>query len=428
MEGLGASTRFKEFLQDNGLDERIYTDCPDLPRYIRVNPRFADTCMSDVERELGAKLHPVSWLPGFYTVSGDVGIAGCSAYKEGRIYGIDAASGAAVAALQLSPGDHVLDLCAAPGAKMCMIADILNGAGSVTAVDIAQPRIATCRTLALKYKSPNCRLFLGDGSVFSVPPPSGSTCEVGKQRGRKKRAVAGSGSGPAPVAVTEALPEPFFCNFGGEAAPSYSESAEVAAEEGGGRQHIEINDTPTGSAAAGDHAEGEEDAPRYLRGENDRDEAKPKCGGVYYDAVLVDAECTHDGSIKHLTKYDKWGWDTFERRFLDPERIRSVTNLQRRLLRNGLARLKPGGYLVYSTCSFTRAQNEDVVCAVLQETNGAAELVPIACGEEWPGTPGFLEHTLRFDPRHSNTSGLFVARILKRSNGESTEVQAELAS
>lgn len=32
-----------------------------------------------------------------------------------QIYGIDAASGAAVLALGISPGDHVLDLCAAPG-------------------------------------------------------------------------------------------------------------------------------------------------------------------------------------------------------------------------------------------------------------------------------------------------------------------------
>ena len=32
-----------------------------------------------------------------------------------QIYGIDAASGAAVSALNISAGDHVLDLCAAPG-------------------------------------------------------------------------------------------------------------------------------------------------------------------------------------------------------------------------------------------------------------------------------------------------------------------------
>ena len=31
--------------------------------------------------------------------------------------------------------------------------------------------------------------------------------------------------------------------------------------------------------------------------------------------VLVDAECTHDGSLKHIVKFNKWGWESFEKRF-----------------------------------------------------------------------------------------------------------------
>lgn len=44
--------------------------------------------------------------------------------------------------------------------------------------------------------------------------------------------------------------------------------------------------------------------------------------------VLVDAECTHDGSLKHIQKYDWWGWDSFERRVMDPQRLASITDLQ----------------------------------------------------------------------------------------------------
>lgn len=44
--------------------------------------------------------------------------------------------------------------------------------------------------------------------------------------------------------------------------------------------------------------------------------------------MLVDAECTHDGSLKHITKYEQWGWETFEKRFLNEERIASITSLQ----------------------------------------------------------------------------------------------------
>lgn len=42
----------------------------------------------------------------------------------------------------------------------------------------------------------------------------------------------------------------------------------------------------------------------------------------------MDAECTHDGSLRHIVKYNEWGWDTFERRFLNEERIASITSLQ----------------------------------------------------------------------------------------------------
>lgn len=45
--------------------------------------------------------------------------------------------------------------------------------------------------------------------------------------------------------------------------------------------------------------------------------------------VLVDAECTHDGSLKHMLKFHSWGWDTFERRFLDPDRINNLVALQK---------------------------------------------------------------------------------------------------
>lgn len=44
--------------------------------------------------------------------------------------------------------------------------------------------------------------------------------------------------------------------------------------------------------------------------------------------VLVDAECTHDGSIRHIQKYEHWGWETLRQRVLNAERTDSLTNLQ----------------------------------------------------------------------------------------------------
>lgn len=42
----------------------------------------------------------------------------------------------------------------------------------------------------------------------------------------------------------------------------------------------------------------------------------------------MDAECTHDGSIKHIQKFEQWGWTTLPRRVLDAERTDDLTVLQ----------------------------------------------------------------------------------------------------
>jgi hypothetical protein len=44
--------------------------------------------------------------------------------------------------------------------------------------------------------------------------------------------------------------------------------------------------------------------------------------------VLVDAECTHDGSIKHIQKFEFWGWKSLDRRVLDAERTDNLLQLQ----------------------------------------------------------------------------------------------------
>jgi 16S rRNA C967 or C1407 C5-methylase (RsmB/RsmF family) len=116
---------------------------------------------------------------------------------------------------------------------------------------------------------------------------------------------------------------------------------------------------------------------------------------------------------------------------------------QSSLLAHGFRMLKPGGALVYATCSLTRAQNEGVVAAFLAAAPGAALApVPFAqahaaahrseaaaaqaegpadadvdggappASESFPWAPGGLPHTLRFSALRG-TSGLFLARITK---------------
>ncbi|KAL8143450.1 hypothetical protein V2J09_016482 [Rumex salicifolius] len=368
---------FLEFLKENSLDPSIYTCTDTIPRYIRLKPGN-EKQIEEIEAEISCKLNEVGWLPSFYSLPPYSQIASSKAYQEGKIYGIDAASGAAVLALDISPGDHILDLCAAPGAKLCMLLDFLGDSGSVTGVDIARHRLAACRTMVQKYGiGERCRLFVADGATFSLLPSAGesdveftykewSSKISWKERKRMAKARQGCSILPAP-AITE--PELIF----------YGQHSGVV-----GHKKDEIF----------------------------RLASLTESSNYGYDKVLVDAECTHDGSIRHIQKFENWGWETLRHRVLDAERTDDLTMLQFRLLTNGFKLLKDGGFLVYSTCSLTVAQNEDVVQKFLLE-NPLAEIQEVEDSRGWPCKSGKISKTLRFDPLTSQTSGLFIAKFIK---------------
>lgn len=378
---------FIHFLNENGLDPSIYTMSDLTPRYVRLKPG-CEAYLEEIEAEIECKLGKVAWLPNFYSLPPHIQIANSKAYQEAKIYGIDAASGAAVLALNISLGDHVLDLCAAPGAKLCMILDLLGSSGSVTGVDVARHRLAACRTMLQKYSlGDHCRLFVADGTTFSLFPirvrSDSKSCECGlegkldvykewtsrrpwKERKREAKARASVAS---QLASRIHDPELIF----------YGRNSGVV-----GLSKSELYQTLHCSEVL-------------------------HCG---YDKVLVDAECTHDGSIKHIQKFEQWGWKTLQHRVLNAERTDDLTVLQLLLLTNGFRLLKVGGSLVYSTCSLTVAQNEDVVEQFLSK-NASAELLEIDAAEIWPCKSGRVPNTLRFDPMTSQTSGLFIAKFTK---------------
>ncbi|XP_015889744.3 rRNA (cytosine-C(5))-methyltransferase NOP2C isoform X2 [Ziziphus jujuba] len=376
---------FVEFLEANGVDPSIYSDTDSTPRYIRLKPG-CEAEIDEVEAEIKCKLERVSWLPGFYSLPPNIHIANSKAYQQGKIYGIDAASGAAVSALNISAGDHVLDLCAAPGAKLCLMLDLLGDLGSATGVDVSRHRLAACRTMLQKYASGNrSRLFVADGTAFSLIPirvqPDSKSCESAfgekverfkewtSRRTWKERKKAARARDT--VALLPGIQQPELIFYG-------KHSGIV------GLSKDELYQT---------HSDGD-----FL--------------SSGYDKILVDAECTHDGSIKHIQKFEQWGWKTLEHRVLHAERTDSLTVLQLKLLTNGFRLLKAGGLLVYSTCSLTVAQNEDVVEQFLKE-NAFAELQEIEAAKGWPCRSGLIPKTLRFDPLTSRTSGLFVAKFTK---------------
>ncbi|ORY45129.1 S-adenosyl-L-methionine-dependent methyltransferase [Rhizoclosmatium globosum] len=365
--------KFTQWLADNGVSIKDYEEQESIPRFIRVNPSHITETFA---KELNTELTPVSWLPGlrFYSLDAKMKISGSKGYESGEIYGMDVSSGVAVHALSIDPEDHVLDLCCAPGDLQGNEDSVT---GTVTGVDISKARIATCKNVLRKYKMRRFRLFDADGTTFNVHAPS--------RVGRWTRPTG-------QIAVPE-------LDSDDDTAKGDQDTIVTIPSK---RKDDTPNAPPTKKKA--------KVVPKvkpYLATKLVIGDPQIESPALLYDKVLVDAECTHDGSIAHLKKCDAVGWEKFEENFFDPVKMDALETLQRGLLSNGYRLLKPGGVLVYSTCSFSRRQNEGVVEWFLKE-NSNATLEPIPNAEKFPLAPsldGNPTNMLRFSPSGSGTSG-----------------------
>jgi len=132
--------------------------------------------------------------------------------------------------------------------------------------------------------------------------------------------------------------------------------------------------------------------------EKDGREAPKIVGENVADRVLVDPPCSSDGT---LMKNPDLRWRLLE------EEVPKLAQLQYELLLAGLKMLKPGGYLLYSTCSLLKEQGEDVIQRVVKKKK--AKIVPI----KGPYEEGFLPGTMRAWPHKHNTTGFFYALLTK---------------
>ncbi|MFA6940852.1 MAG: 16S rRNA (cytosine(967)-C(5))-methyltransferase RsmB, partial [Clostridiaceae bacterium] len=78
------------------------------------------------------------------------------------------------------------------------------------------------------------------------------------------------------------------------------------------------------------------------------------------DRVLLDVPCSGLGIIRKKPEI-KWNKNINE--------ISSLINIQRKILSNGSKYLKPGGILVYSTCTLNKKENEDNINWFLEKNN-----------------------------------------------------------
>lgn len=138
---------------------------------------------------------------------------------------------------------------------------------------------------------------------------------------------------------------------------------------------------------------------------------KIESSGVSFDIILADVPCSGEGMQRK---------DEEARKMWSPGLVHDCAMLQREIVSDILPSLRPGGILIYSTCTFNVSENEENV-KWLMETYGL-ENPAIAVEPEW-GIGGSVKegvNALRFMPHRTRGEGLFVALLKKPEDEKSS--------
>lgn len=358
--------------------------------------------MEELSQEFGHEIVQIPSIEGIFRLPGEANIAHTNAFRKGAICGIDITSALAVNALELQENDQVLDLCCAPGKRMIQFFTLLHlnliGAKLVYMANIIGKKCGKYGNITgvdiSKHRLSTCRSMI---KKYKIP------------RARVFLEDGTTFSNGAPNLIEQIV-----------------------------------------SARNLDHISKSQISRKYKPFYSTKILREESLSERLYDKVIVDAECTHDGSVIHLIKSRNNKWKDLKSKFLDMDRLNQLENLQRKLIQNGARWLKPGGIIVYSTCSFSMFQNQCIILWFLanhpdfslesipidglhvEETLTHAQLPPELVDElskitsvsrRWMDVTWdeIRQNTLIFNASYVNigceslwTSGMFIARLRRK--------------
>ncbi|MBR1804440.1 MAG: RsmB/NOP family class I SAM-dependent RNA methyltransferase, partial [Muribaculaceae bacterium] len=130
----------------------------------------------------------------------------------------------------------------------------------------------------------------------------------------------------------------------------------------------------------------------------------------FFDVIAADVPCSGEGMMrKDDEAVAQW----------TPALVQECALRQRGIIADVWTALKPGGLLIYSTCTYNREENEAMVEHIMQHFG--AESVPVEVDATWNIHPAIASacHAYRFMPHRTRGEGLFMAVLRKPLNAPS---------
>ncbi|MCP4417614.1 MAG: RsmB/NOP family class I SAM-dependent RNA methyltransferase, partial [Chloroflexi bacterium] len=146
-----------------------------------------------------------------------------------------------------------------------------------------------------------------------------------------------------------------------------------------------------------------------------------------FDKIMVDVPCSCEGTCRK---------DVGVIGRSSQNSSRKIARSQTALLRKAVQLCRPGGRIVYATCTFAPEENELVVDAILRETGESLHLIPSSVPNllaspgitQWQGQTlhSEMHHASRIWPQQNDTGGFFVAVLEKAAEERTAEAHAFL--
>ncbi len=136
----------------------------------------------------------------------------------------------------------------------------------------------------------------------------------------------------------------------------------------------------------------------------------------FFDVIAADVPCSGEGMMrKDDEAVAQWS----------PQLVEQCAERQRGILADAWNALRPGGLLIYSTCTYNRQENEEIADFIVNELGATSLEVPVEPSWDIHPAIGSECHCYRFMPHRVDGEGLYMTAFRKDGNGPRQDIRSK---